>query len=136
MLLNSEAPSPLSLKMTMQTLITPVPTTLPAPPDRGFFSETQWAVYIALAEAILPSLVPESRHTNKTNQIAISTEQYESAFAQVQRLAVPLTRQQFDNYLAESVLDSPKFLEMTQRVIGHMPPGARKRMAGALNLLA
>ena len=71
-----------------------------------------------------------------TNQIGLSTEKYESAFAQVQRLAVPPTRQQFDNYLAESVLDSPKFLEITQRVIGRMPPSARQRIAGILDLLA
>ena len=121
--------------MPVQTPIAPIPTALSAPPDRGFFNETQWAVYIALVEAVLPSLVPESRHTNG-NQIVISTEQYECAFAQAQRLAMPLTRRQFDNYLAESVLDSPKFLEMTRRIIGNLPRSARKQLAGTLSFLA
>lgn len=113
----------------------PVPTALPAAPDTGYFTKTQWAVYFALAEAALPPIVPQSKLTDKANQIRITDHEYQVAFDKTQTLAVPPTRSLFDAYLSEPITQNAQFIDVTHRMVGSLYLPAKKQFGDGLSLL-
>lgn len=109
---------------------------LPNPPDPNYFTETQWATYWALTEAVVPVIKPASSLSQQESQLRIPDDEYEAVFKQIQeQLAIPISRDKFDQYLGERITDNPDFLRISHQLIGNLPPAARARLGGALNLL-
>ncbi|KAJ2892020.1 long chain fatty alcohol oxidase [Zalerion maritima] len=122
--------------MASTVLLGPLPSPLPPVADPSYFNTTQWAVFMALVEAVVPPVVPETRLTNKAHQLRISNDQHEDAFKKASALAVPPTKPELDAYLSESVMENPEFIDLTYRMMGALPIPLKKQLARAMGLLA
>lgn len=62
-------------------IIAPESPALPALPPDDFWSETEWAVFNAVLNTIIPALVPRSALTDKEGQLAIPDGEYSAVMA-------------------------------------------------------
>ncbi|KAI1491810.1 long chain fatty alcohol oxidase [Biscogniauxia mediterranea] len=112
---------------------------LPPPPDTSFFNETQWQVWFALLDAAVPSIVSDAddaggkerrRRTRGAACCRISADALDAHFAKT-----PLSRADFDDYLAERVADTPAFRDAVARTLSSVSPDMRKALGKMLSLL-
>lgn len=64
---------------------------LPALPSDGFWSETQWAVFMAIMDTIVPSVVPKSSLTDKQGQLGVPDSEYLAASKTTHNIAVEVS---------------------------------------------
>lgn len=60
----------------------------PQPLDGGFWDETQWAVFMAFMDTIVPAVVPKSLLADKESQLGIPDVQYSAVAETAQDTAV------------------------------------------------
>lgn len=65
---------------TSEVLIAPAPRcpALPGLPPEGFWTDTQWVVFMAIMDTIVPAVVSKSSLVDKQGQLGISDAQYSS----------------------------------------------------------
>lgn len=118
--------------------ISPNEPGMPEPPSGDFFNETQWAVLLALADAVIPSITPESRVTDEKIQRCLPDQEYH-AFVQFNKDKIDGAPG--DESLLEALLDDrpskhPAFLHHCRRTLSSLPGPARKQLGGVLSALA
>ncbi|KAI1102629.1 long-chain fatty alcohol dehydrogenase [Jackrogersella minutella] len=118
-------------------LTAPIPTQLPELQPDTYFSETQWQVLFSLVDAVIPSIVAESRVTKRKNQLRIPQPQYEEAYEHTKRvMSNPPNYEKFQQFLEARPLENPRFSRLLKRIIQGVPIGDRKRLGGILNIVA
>ncbi|KAI0593274.1 long chain fatty alcohol oxidase [Biscogniauxia sp. FL1348] len=112
---------------------------LPPQPDTSFFSETQWRVWFALLDAAVPGIVSEAGTAGKERDAyRISADVLNTHFAAAKASVAtpaPLSRAEFEDYLAERVMDTPAFRESVARTMSSIVPDLRKTLGKMLSLL-
>ncbi|KAI1633017.1 long chain fatty alcohol oxidase [Biscogniauxia mediterranea] len=113
---------------------------LPPPPDTSFFNETQWQVWFALLDAAVPSIVSDADAEGKERRGAcrISADALDAHFATAKAKVAtptPLSRAEFEDYLAERVADTPAFRDSVARTLSSVSPDMRKMLGKMLSLL-
>ncbi|KAJ5247705.1 hypothetical protein N7468_002688 [Penicillium chermesinum] len=122
--------------MSDQSLSTYTPLEVPVPPvpDAGFFSETQWTILFALADAIVPSI---RASTGSSSDKVISTKEWDAAIAKLTaNIPGPDATKLATRYLEEDASSNPAFRAYVQRIIGdHVHDEARFGFGLILNTL-
>ncbi len=115
----------------------PIPVPLPALPSTDFWTETQWAVYLSFADAVLPSVVAASALTDRHGQVRISDDEYAAAYRTVRDAMSNAPKEEdFADYLRWSPSRDPRFVANVRRTLSTVPAEAQKRLGGVLNILA
>lgn len=77
-----EVPAGLASIMVLTgDIIAPESPALPALPPDDFWSETEWAVFNAILDTIVPAIVSKSALTDKEGQLAIPDGEYSAVIA-------------------------------------------------------
>ncbi|KAI1078404.1 long-chain fatty alcohol dehydrogenase [Whalleya microplaca] len=122
---------------TQHHLTTPIPTQLPALNSETHFSDTQWKTLLALIDAVVPSIVVGSKHTDPKKQIRITESQCIEAYEHIKKsMKCPPDYEKFTRYLEERPVDSPRFKWIIRRLVERISTGDKKRLGGVLSLMA
>ncbi|KAL7626990.1 hypothetical protein AAE478_003766 [Parahypoxylon ruwenzoriense] len=114
----------------------PIPTQLPELGPDTYFTETQWQVLFALIDAIVPSIIVESRATDQKNQLQISESQCNEAYEHTREsMKHPPDYEKFQQYLAERPLDNPRFLQIIKRAMQNITNTDRKQLGVILSIM-
>ncbi|KAI5864473.1 long-chain fatty alcohol dehydrogenase [Durotheca rogersii] len=115
----------------------PLSTDLPELKPDTYFTQTQWKTLFALVDAIIPSIVAESRVTDRKNQLRLSEPRYEEAYEKTNRaLRTPVDHDKFQQYLEARPLDNPRFLQILKRSLENISNSERKQLGMVLDILA
>jgi hypothetical protein len=110
---------------------------LPEPPSGDFFNETQWAVLMSLIDAVLPSLVPESKLTDQSTQKAIPDKDYQKAIKTIQTTVAEAPDEgTISAYLSEIPSENTAFLHALRRCLSGIPASGRNQLGGVLSALS
>lgn len=136
----------------------PTPTPLPPPPDSNPLTQDQWETFLAIADAIIPSIVStasaQSSSVSPVDTRTIPDDDFSAALTKLERVIPrhsgshaaeqePTGEVDWrDNatlaraYLAESASSIPRFRDSLLRFLSFsMPQDGRKDLAFVLNLL-
>jgi len=106
---------------------------LPAAFSGDWWDETQWAVFMALVDAVVLPVVAESQAADEKSHQKISDVEFERAYQEAQAsMTEPPSREVFARYLAERASDNPAFVDAVRRSVADIPPSARKMLGGVL----
>ncbi|OTB08028.1 hypothetical protein M426DRAFT_317536 [Hypoxylon sp. CI-4A] len=112
-------------------------TQLPELKPDAYFSETQWLTLLALVDAIVPSIAPESKVVDRQNQLFISQPRYNEAYESIKRqMKHAPDREKFQKYLESRPVDNTVFRRKLKRVLQAVPNTDRKRLGGILDLIS
>lgn len=122
-----------------EALIAPAPRcpALPELPPDGFWTETQWAVYMALMDTIVPAVVSKSALTDKEGQLGIPDAQYSSVIKTAQ--ATVLARKDEDSlraFLEDKPSCHPEIRAVQLRIAARLPAKQRAGLGGLLSSLS
>jgi hypothetical protein len=110
---------------------------MPEPPSGDFYNETQWAVLLALLDAIVPSVAPESMTRDVSAQRRISDAEYQLLLESYPRtMAAAPEKAVFQAYLDERPARQQAFLHACRRSLARLPESGRQKLGGALSLLS
>ena len=122
---------------TSEPALMPSPPVLPALPLTDFWDETQWAVFLALVEAVIPSISPESCLEDPHHQIRISDHEFQEAFEDaVGPLSERVTVEKFKTLLADRPTTDKAFVENIKRSIEKLPVQQRTQLGNFCNTLS
>lgn len=113
-----------------------IDTPISDPPDASFFTATQWRVWYALMDTIIPSIVPKGKEHHGTGEYAFAQDTVESYFQYVQnQLSSPPSREDFETYLSEKPSDIPAFKDHMIRTLHGLPKDLRDQLGSMLTML-
>jgi hypothetical protein len=92
-----------------------LPTAMPSFKNKGVLSKDQMTTFIAIAEAIIPGIVPDTTQP-APNQISIPVKEYEAVLAEVSKLVGPDNHAAVERMLSEGVTSIPDFRDVIDRV--------------------
>lgn len=84
--------------------LSPVPTSLPAPPGDEAYTPAQWAVFKSIVTTVLPSIIRQSNTTNRAAEGTVPDKKYDEAVVHLRRSMVAAPN---DKELEEYLLESP-----------------------------
>lgn len=121
---------------TTEALIAPAPQcpALPDLPPDGFWTETQWAVYTALMDTIVPAVVSKSSLTDKEGQLGIPDVHYSSVMKTAQ--ATVIERADEDSlraFMEDKPSHHPAIRAIQLRIVARL---SAKQRAGLGSLLS
>lgn len=109
---------------------------LPEVPAITFFNETQWKVYFALMDTVIPSIISETQGGDDKENTTIKQKTYDDYYTKVKNtVANPPSREAFEAYLSEKPSAIPAFRDHTVRTLGGLPDDMRQQLASILYLL-
>ncbi len=115
----------------------PNPPQLPPHTGRDTFSETQWAVLIALLDAALPSLALESSIEDTMVQASISEAQFQDALQLAQTTMVePPSEALLKAYLGDRLSSYPDARDGIARLLGNASTVVCKQLRAVLSALS
>ncbi|KAI1393693.1 long-chain fatty alcohol dehydrogenase [Hypoxylon trugodes] len=118
-------------------LAAPIATQLPELKPDTYFSETQWKVLFALIDAIVPSIVAESRVTDRKTQLSIPDSQYKEAHEKTMKCMIhPPDYEDFQQYLEARSIDNPRFVQLVKRNVQEVSNTDRKKLGVILNIIS
>lgn len=101
--------------LTMDTYI-PKDVSLPPAPDRSFWSDEQWNVVYAIADAIVPSIRTSPQSVRAK---VISSAEYDVAHSQLATIfGGEDSKKRATQYLEEETSTNPAFRAILERLIG------------------
>lgn len=111
---------------------------MPQAPKCDFFNETQWAVLMAFADAVVPSITAQSKVTDEKVQRRTPDKEYQQIVQSNKGSVVesPGDESLLQEYLDDRPSSNPVFLEHCRWMVNSVPAGDRKQLALALSLLA
>lgn len=124
---------------TAEALIAPAPQcpALPELPPDGFWTETQWTVFMAIMDTIVPAVVTKSSLTDKQGQLGIPDAQYSSVMKMAQ--ATVVERSDEDSlraYMEDKPSHHPAIRAIHLRIAARLPAKQRAGLGGLLNSLS
>ena len=118
--------------VTSASAYTPLEVPLPADPDTSFFSEAQWKILFALADAIVPSIRTPATIRSPTDKV-VSTAEWDSAVTKLSSIIPgPDAAKMAAVYLEEDVSSNPLFCAYVKRILGHHVHEEGKRGFGMI----
>ncbi|KAI0179950.1 long-chain fatty alcohol dehydrogenase [Hypoxylon sp. FL1284] len=118
-------------------LAAPIPTQLPELKPGPYLTETQWRILLALIDAVVPSIVVESRAKGGQNQLRISSSQCAEAYERTKRsMKHSPDYETFQQYLEARPLDNPRFLRLIKATIQSVPLSTRNQLGTVLSIIA
>lgn len=111
---------------------------IPEAPKGDFFNETQWAVLMAFADAVVPSITAQSKVTDEKLQRRMSDREYQQVVqSNKDSLAGSPSDGEslFKEYLDDRPSKNPAFRDHCVRTVASVPESDRKQLALALSLL-
>ncbi|KAI1802993.1 long-chain fatty alcohol dehydrogenase [Daldinia bambusicola] len=101
------------------------------------FTEDQWKTLFALVDSVVPSIVVGKPQAATSNQIAITEDEFNSLYRQVQKkLEHPPTVQEFRAYLSARPVDNPNFVGALKGTVGCLTPTPAKQLGFILSLFS
>ncbi|TGJ83176.1 hypothetical protein E0Z10_g5601 [Xylaria hypoxylon] len=114
----------------------PIPVILPVPHKVEGFSHEHWQTLFALLDAVTPSIVVGSDVTDSKNQLRITEAQCLEAYEHTKKnVRNAPDYDKFKAYLGSRPVNTPKYVEYTKRVVGHLPKSTQKDLGRLLTLL-
>lgn len=108
--------------LEVDVLTAPRRPDLPPLPPLDFWSDAQWAVFIAIVDTVVPSVMSESSATDNHAQLAVPDAQYLTAFKTAHDT---LAGASTDEVLAAYLHDRPSVNQTVRRymlqLIAHLP---------------
>ncbi|KAJ5266519.1 hypothetical protein N7478_009327 [Penicillium angulare] len=123
--------------MADQTFSTYIPEEVPLPPapDASFYTESQWSILFAIADAVVPSIrtAPQS-----TTDKVISAAEYDAVLNKISSIIPgPDSKTLAVKLLEESVSTNPVFRAIVERTLGSaVPEDGRNGLGMILNALS
>lgn len=110
---------------------------LPDPPSGDFWSDTQWQVLLALLDATIPSIAPESKLKDEQNEVAISDATYAEILKETQSsTAEPPNEMLFQAYMEDRPSANPAFVISLRRAVVGLPEKPRGDLGKVLGFLS
>ncbi|KAI1841489.1 hypothetical protein JX266_012329 [Neoarthrinium moseri] len=124
------------MAVPMESPLSHIDIPLPDPPSPEFFNETQWKVWYALMDTIVPSIVSTPRDGSNTDNYQITQSQLDAYYQEAQRkLSSPPSRKDFEAFLSEKPSDSQAFKDQITRTLASLPKDMRDQLGTMLSLL-
>lgn len=122
-----------------EALIAPAPRcpALPELPDDGFWTETQWAVYMSIMDTIVPAVVAKSSLTDKEGQLGIPDVRYSSVIKMAR--ATVLERTDEDSlraFMEDKPSYHPGIRAIQLRIAARLPAKQRAGLGTLLSSLS
>jgi hypothetical protein len=109
---------------------------IPPSPTSSMWSETQWTILLAIMDAVIPSVVPESGAADPWRQAALPAVEYEAMFRETRaQLVVAPGEDLLRAYLEDCPSASEGFVRSMRRVVSSLPVRLQKDLGGAMALL-
>lgn len=109
----------------------------PQPLDDGFWDETQWAVFMAVMDSIIPAIVPKSSLTDKEGQLGIPDVQYLAVMKRAQDIAVEKTDEGSLKAFMEDRPSTNVAVRVSMvRIMARLSSAQRDRLGGFLSRLS
>lgn len=118
-------------------IIAPESPALPALPPDDFWSETEWAVFNAVLNTIVPEIVPKSTLTDKEGQLAIPDGEYSAVMARAR--ATTLESQDevsLKAFMEEKTSTYPAVREVSLRIAARLSDVQKEGLRRLLELLS
>lgn len=118
-------------------IIAPESPALPALPPDDFWSETEWAVFNAILDTIVPAVVPKSALTDKEAQLAIPDGEYSAVLAKAK--ATTLESQDevsLKAFMEDKTSTHPAVREVSLRIAARLSDVQRDGLRRLLKLLS
>ncbi|KAJ1324628.1 long-chain-alcohol oxidase [Microdochium nivale] len=107
--------------------------------DDSYFTSTQWTVWYALLDAVIPSIVPgdPSASSPAQNEYRIPKAEFDSYYDGLcRKVKQPPSRDDFEKVLRERPSDNKRFKQNMVRTLGVLPKTSIGQIGPILNLLA
>ncbi|KAK0621354.1 hypothetical protein B0T17DRAFT_533772 [Bombardia bombarda] len=122
---------------TTSTRGRPSPPGMPPPPAGEFFDETQWAVLLAVLDAVVPSIMAATDVKDGMAQQGIPDGEFSALVERTQTCMVePPSAQSLKAYLADRPSADPGYVTAVRRTLSTVPDGARRKLGGVLSALS
>lgn len=111
---------------------------LPPPGSPSYWSEAQWDVWYAIADAVVPRITStETANDGNESSYRVPKDKLDEAYAELSRRqsSSPISRQEFEAYLAERPVENQDFRDNVTRTMGLLPSDARKQLGILLSTL-
>lgn len=118
-------------------IIAPESPALPALPPDDFWSETEWAVFNAVLNTIIPEIVPRSTLTDKEGQLAIPDGEYSAVMARAR--ATTLQSQDevsLKAFMEDKTSTYPAVREVSLRIAARLSDVQKDGLRRVLKLLS
>ncbi|EFX04185.1 long-chain fatty alcohol dehydrogenase [Grosmannia clavigera kw1407] len=120
--------------------ISPRPLSLAPAPSGDWWDESQWAVLLALLDAVLSPIVAadtaSSTGLNRRNAKCLSRADFDATVAHVRAAVIdPPDAALVASYLADRPSDHPVFVQGIKRTLAGQSPASRKQLGDVLALL-
>lgn len=118
-------------------IIAPESPALPALPPDDFWSETEWAVFNAVLNTIIPEIVPRSTLTDKEGQLAFPDGEYSAVMARAR--ATTLQSQDevsLKAFMEDKTSTYPAVREVSLRIAARLSDVQKDGLRRVLKLLS
>ena len=112
--MSKTAAAPISKTVT-QKVMDVLPTAMPTFKNEQVLSPEQLATYMAIAEAIMPGIVPDTMTPSKS-QIKIPSSHYKAVLEETKRIVGSADQAAVEKVFAESVSNIPNYAETVERI--------------------
>lgn len=110
---------------------------VPELPSDGFWTETQWAIFMALMDCIVPAIVAKSSLVDKYAQLGIPDPEYSTVLKTAQAAALEKrTEESIKAFLEDRPSANPTVREVMVRIIARLPPKHRNGLGGFVSGLS
>lgn len=115
---------------------------LPALPSDGFWTDAQWAVFMAIMDTIVPSVVSKSCLTDRQGQLGVSDAEYLAASKTAREAVVEVSEEKGEEETAVKAYweDRPStnlaVRAATIRLIAHLPAEQRDGLGKLMSSLS
>ncbi|KAK3692226.1 hypothetical protein B0T22DRAFT_531748 [Podospora appendiculata] len=110
---------------------------LPPPPTGDWFDETQWAVLLALLDAVIPSITAETDVQDAKAQQALPDAHFDELVGRAQASMVePPSADVLKSYFEDRPSTQPWFLYAVKRTLDTVPDPVRKQLGSVLSALS
>ncbi|ORY71456.1 long chain fatty alcohol oxidase [Pseudomassariella vexata] len=105
-------------------------------PPISFFDETQWRVYYALMDTVVPSIVAGDSSRGDLKRLELDKNVCDAHYDKIQgSMTNAPSRKDFEAYLSEKLSDNQKFRDHTARIVAALPGEIRDRLGLILKFL-
>lgn len=110
---------------------------LPELPADDFWSEAQWAVFMAIMDSVIPSIVPKSSMVDRQVQVGIPDAEYSGVVTRAKDVVVELSGEKaLRAFLEDRPSASPEVRAAIIRLLVRLPVAHRNGLGKIMSSLA
>lgn len=120
-----------------EALTAPQSPGVPRLPDGGFWTSTQWAIFMSLMDSIIPAIVSKASLADREGQLGIPDVEYSAVMKTVQDTAVERRDEvSLKAFMEDMPSTNPAVHESLVRIIARLPPTQQDRLGRFLSSLS